>query len=149
MSLLNELTRNDFVVVNGFESPIKIFYKDIVRFDVSVNEYANNFFKKIIILPWPLNTVMNLFQDIVITRLEIKFMDNGTEQSIILYPFKAATNANPTPVFPEVGSIIVPPSFINPLTCDSSIEIIFVSKMDEPVETSALSPSIFGILFFP
>ena len=90
MSLLNELTRNDFVVVNGFESPIKIFYKDIVRFDVSVNEYANNFFKKIIILPWPLNTVMNLFQDIVITRLEIKFMDNGTEQSIILYPFKVA-----------------------------------------------------------
>src|SRR5689334_16000328 len=39
---------------------------------------------------------------------------------IHLYPFTAATIARATPIFPEVGSMIVPPGFNNPFFSASS-----------------------------
>ena len=40
---------------------------------------------------------------------------------MILYPFKAAINAKPRPVFPAVASIIVPPGWRSPEASASSI----------------------------
>ena len=46
-------------------------------------------------------------------------IDSGIVK-IILYPFTAATNARPIPVFPEVGSIITEPGLSNPRASASS-----------------------------
>lgn len=47
-----------------------------------------------------------------ILRLSIVIVSGRV--SIALYPFIAATDAIPIPVFPEVGSIIVAPGFKSP-----------------------------------
>ncbi|MEK7568736.1 MAG: hypothetical protein AAB497_01310 [Patescibacteria group bacterium] len=79
---------NDVIVVAGFEMPVKIAYKDIVTFDIKVNEYADKIFKILANFPWPINIIMNLFYNIGITKLGIEFMDNDIKKSITLYPLK-------------------------------------------------------------
>lgn len=82
---------NDSIVVTGFEKSVKIFYKDIIKFDVKINEYMDKIFKKSInLFPWPINIIVNLFRNFGMTKLEIEFMDNDTQKSIILYPLKVA-----------------------------------------------------------
>ena len=73
--------------------------------------------------------------------------------SMIRYPFAAAMDASPIPVFPDVGSIITDPSFKSPLlSASSSIAFAILSftlpaglKYSSFSRTVALSPSSFSI----
>ena len=77
-----------------------------------------------------------------ILRLSIVIVSGRV--SIALYPFIAATDAIPIPVFPEVGSIIVAPGFKSPFSSASSIIDKATLSFTEPV---GLKYSSFAITF--
>ena len=52
--------------------------------------------------------------------------------AISLYPLSEAAIASATPVFPEVGSMIVPPGFSHPLRSARSIIATPIRSFDEP-----------------
>ena len=72
---------------------------------------------------------------------------------MILYPFAAAMDASPIPVFPEVGSMITEPSFSSPFASASSIMAFAILSLTLPAglkyssftSTVASSPSSFSI----
>ena len=51
---------------------------------------------------------------------------------ITLYPLTAPANASPIPVFPEVGSIMVSPSFKLPSASADSIILLAMRSFTEP-----------------